>query len=163
MEHTYEVGTAYLEHDGGTKFYETVLIAEGGIGGVKSDTAILIKRWGAIAEKMGGGQTKIHRGSLAAMKAEQDKILHDKMRHRSGKGVYRLATPLEWGFQKYNGDVLSPVGLDSVASEHYNKAEDAIAITGFFGIENALGDPNYIVEDAQPEEPVDRGAQWASW
>lgn len=85
----------YLEHTGGTKFYETVRLTD-----PDADRSILIKRWGPINNKHGGGQCKIERGGADAMHQAQRRIINEKLRggyvnHRKssrnpGNGFYSL-------------------------------------------------------------------------
>jgi hypothetical protein len=154
---TYKVEVEYLEHDGGTKFYETVLIKE------HSGPGILIKRYGAIDKKIGGGQTIIERGSHSVVDAAANKILTEK-RKRSSKGQYLNVAQLNFGLHTVHN--VFNVGADELAkriADHYNRA-DSDAIQSYFGI-GASG-AGVVKEEpaaAEPEEPIIRDAHWGSW
>lgn len=164
----YQVTTEYLEHDGGSKFYETVLIAE------ENGPAILIKRYGKIANKMGGGQTILERGDLRSREVERDKILADKRKLRAGKGQYRDAVRPTFGLHKIGGK--TPSGKPKLIEEgaligaiqaHFG-ASDARAITDYFAITDISGDPDFAVEaqaviEEEPAAPIERGESWGSW
>lgn len=149
---TYNISTAYLEHDGGTKFYETVLIRE------DNGPGLLIKRWGAIALKNGGGQTKYERGSHDVVVREEAKILSEKRR----KGYFDAtkAGPLHtWSGR----NDLDGARLEALAKQHYG-ADTQAYVSDYFGLNGAGG----IVSEEppapkEPEVPVERGESWGSW
>lgn len=154
---TYKIEVEYLEHDGGTKFYETVLILE------DAGPGLLVKRYGSIDKKMGGGQTIIERGSHSVVKAAAQKILADKRKRRS-TGQYINASLLNFGIHTVNG--VFNLGADELAKRvktHFN-ATDRVAIYAYFGIEQ--DGKNVVKEEpvaAEPEEPIIRDAHWGSW
>jgi hypothetical protein len=161
---TYQVALNYLEHDGGTKFYETVTITEQTAEGV-AGAAILLQRWGKIEANTGGGQVKIIRGSDGKVQGECSKILKEKTTPRAGKGVYKKASAPTFGLGRkvISGHVrsLHEAELATAINEHYGTAERQATI-GYFGLGLGDADENdVIVEDGFDD--IDRGAGWASW
>ncbi len=154
---TYKIETDYMEHDGGTKYYETVVIHE------DSGPAILIKRYGAIGTKMGGGQTIIERGSYSAMDQSRQKILADKSKFRSGKGQYVRADRLDMGLHTAHNRQISAKALVGGVARHFNGA-DGRAILSYFGITDVMAN-DVVQEEPAPAsaEPVVRDAHWGSW
>jgi hypothetical protein len=154
---TYKVEVEYLEHDGGTKFYETVLIKE------HSGPGILIKRYGSIDKKMGGGQTLIERGSHIAVDQAARKILTEK-RKRSSKGQYVNVAHLNFGLHPLHN--VFNVGADELAQrvwDHYNRT-DSDTIQSYFGFSaSGAGVVKEEPASAEPEEPIIRDAHWGSW
>lgn len=154
----YWIHTDYLEHDGGTKFYEMVTIHE------TDGPALLIKRWGKIGNKTGGGQTKIHRGSKTVCADERQAILNEKTRPRADKGKYVEATRPSFGFHMHTISPIDADALSNAAMRHYS-ADDCGAIMSYFGL---VGDASVVDTTAQPkkkepEPSIDRGDFWASW
>lgn len=153
---TYKAEIEYLEHDGGTKFYETVVITE------DAGPGILIKRYGSIDKKMGGGQTIIERGSPNVVRASARKILDDKRKRRS-TGQYVNAKMLDFGLHPVNNVFnLGPDELAKRVTQHFNFA-DADAIKSYFGIGSASAVHQEEPAAAEPEEPIIRDAHWGSW
>jgi len=154
---TYKIDVQYLEHDGGTKFYETVLIQEDGGPGM------LIKRYGSIDKKMGGGATIIERGSHSVVAASANKILTEKRKPRGDKGQYKDAPRLSFGLHQVRGLSISNSDLTMYVTQHYNRA-DSDAIKSYFGVGGAAAE---VVKEEPAafvsEEPVIRDASWGSW
>lgn len=152
---TYSVKATYLQHDGGTKFYETVLIHH------KDGPTMLIKRWGKTNDfHTGGGQTKVERGNLSAMTAEEQKILAEKRKLRNG-GKY-LDSSSVYGLHGIKGSIDNATLKARLT--HYQDRQVRDAVEVHFG----LGDVDDIVaatgEDFVVEEPaIDRGSNWGSW
>lgn len=154
---TYKIETDYLEHDGGTKFYETVVIHEDG------GPAILIKRYGSVGLKMGGGQTLIERGSYSAMDQARQKILADKSKFRAGKGQYVRADRLDMGLHTAHNRQIGAKALAGGVARHFNGA-DGRAILSYFGITDVM--TSDVVQEGPataPAEPEVRDATWGSW
>jgi predicted DNA-binding WGR domain protein len=147
---SYHIETHYLEHIGGTKFYETVRISE------PSGPCLLIKRWGAIGVKNGGGQTKYERGDQATVLGEERQILNEKMK----KG--HSETPFAYGLHKSNRSTLSADVLQIAVHEHHGR-EIAEYVTEYFG----LGAPGAVVSE-EPHAPAPAASEmqderWGSW
>jgi|GEM_PF-3317249 len=153
----FNVKAHYLQHDGGTKFYETVLIDE------PNGPAMLIKRWGKINEMNGGGgQTKIERGSLSALRLERDKILVEKRKLRNG-GRYIDASS---AYMLHS--VRGPVDEDKLKGwlKHYKDPTVQNAVMEYFRFTNDVEDivaatGEDVVVESEPE--IERDASWGSW
>ena len=162
--------TNYMVHEGGTKFYETVLIWTQD----KQDPC-LIKRWGPIGKRMGHGQTKVeYHESLAAARRAQMEICGEKLKERPGKGRYEYAA---FSYGLHDLPKMGGVGrmsknlLCAALVNHYSEAEAGEAklrneILWHFEIDEhgdmELPLDDDIVEEA-PEEPIIRSATWGSW
>lgn len=156
---TYKIETNYLEHDGGTKFYETVLISEDG------GPAILVKRYGSIDKKMGGGQTIIDRGNRNACVQGCMKILAEKTKLRPGKGQYVEADRILYGLHPHDQRNVNAFELEKAVTDHFNRS-DSDAIKSYFGITGGAPGAAVVKEEpaaAGPEEPIIRDAHWGSW
>jgi len=156
----YQVEAKYLEHDGGTKFYETVrIVGDGG-------KSILIKRYGPIGKRLGGGQTKIeYYASEGAAKSAQREILNQKSAPRPGKGVYKFAEA-KFGFHIVGPKSLSQTGLRETTMKHYNETTDREAVSEYFDyFAMTPGVPAVdIVDTTKIEEPpIVRDGNWGSW
>ncbi|MFK3741005.1 WGR domain-containing protein [Massilia sp. TN1-12] len=148
---TYKIDTHYLEHSGGTKFYETVLIQE------DNGPGLLIKRWGAIALKNGGGQTKYERGTHSVVAGEANKILREKKK----KG-YDHATK-SGALHSWSGrSDVDAVMLGAMVKQHYG-ADTAAYVKDYFGLNAAGAVVNEEPKPREPEKPIERGETWGSW
>jgi len=148
---TYKIDTNYLEHSGGTKFYETVMIQE------DNGPGLLIKRWGAIALKNGGGQTKYERGTHSVVAGENNKILAEKRK----KG-YDNATK-SGALHTWAGKEVDAAMLAGLVKGHYGRdTEDYVK--DYFGLN---GSAPVVNEEPpapkEPETPIERGETWGSW
>lgn len=156
----YDIRTRYLEHDGGTKFYETVLIHE------SDGPAILIKRWGAITAKMGGGQFKMDKGSFAVCIDEEGKICREKEKLRPGKGRYSSAPEPKLPMHKERGRSIDTGAMMRGVTDHY-PALQAKQILNYFGLSIGVvdEDPDNDIVDEGIDHPTEeeRGSHWGSW
>ncbi len=150
----FSVRTTYLEHDGGTKFYETVLILDS-----EQEGAMLIKRYGKIAQSSGAGQTLTERHSTQdEAKRENESILSEKQKYRSGKGQYVA--------KKDETVQVDEQGLIGMMKLHYADPKALTAADSFFDLGLAMYEPvdDDIVEEGVPvEEPVVRDGNWGTW
>lgn len=156
-----KVATTYHEHDGGTKFYETVLLM------APDGKSMLVKRWGALRNLSKGGQTKVERGDYSSMLRERDRIVSEKMRPTTNKGHYASSNALTGrGFH-----AMSATGTHSlsdvlkVSDKHYD-AEVAVAIKDYFiasddSIVRSAFNKSPVRKELEPE--IDRGAVWGSF
>lgn len=152
----FQVNAEYLRHDGGTKFYEAVLIREQG------GQAMLIKRYGSIDKMNGGGQTLIERGSPFMMSAAYQKIIEEKSRMRPGKGRYEAAK-LDWGVHKLDGMPVG-AGLLGISLGHWHDKDDRSAIYSYFNLGRDTTASGISTDIDLPDEPeINRGAGWATW
>jgi len=135
---------------------------------VSDDRTILIKRYGSMKQKNGGGATKIERYSNSADATRANfAIVKEKTTPRTGKGQYLISSFPLHGFHVHNGK--PPISTDSVIDTvryHYADKETSEAITAYLSvdamrvwIDEAIG----IVDTTKDEAPVDRGGSWASW
>lgn len=172
MNKKFDVGLDYLEHDGGTKFYETVLIREiideraSGFAPSSQDPAILIQRWGKIEANTGGGQIKTVKGSLTVCANERERILNDKQRAKPGKGEYVKHAPSAYGLGRTincgSSKVMDDTELGTTLAEHYGSGATSDMIMKHFG---TAGEQGQKVADgiAEEENEQNRGTHWASW
>jgi predicted DNA-binding WGR domain protein len=165
----FEVYATFLRHDGGSKFYEAVLIHD------KAGPAMLIKRWGKTGQDAAGtGQTMVTRGTFDSQRAEYDSILAEKHRWRAGKGQYLDDSALS----KHGYHTISLAAGVTEAStkqvrdnlDHYVDSEVQSAIEVHFGLGDvddivaATGEDVVIEGEIEINEPEpDRGTGWASW
>lgn len=165
----FAIETAFLEHDGGTKFYEVISITD------KQDgETILIKRWGKmnVANACGGGQMLFETfASPKEASAEAVSVVREKTTPRKGKGVYRLAT-MPPGINRSSGKTVSDTDLVSLTGQHYGPYSAAYnAIWNLFG-QVLTSEDDVIEESMDIEEPADkakpeqlkhRDETWGTW
>ena len=156
----FTVKRTLLKHDGGTKFYETVLIEYPG-SPVTPECSMLIKRYGPVSKISGDGITIVERYSNVSLGREAtQKILDEKKKHRAGKGVYIHLASVKSLDGVFDGNKL----LDAVQA-HYSDARNWDAVNNFFDLGSAP--PNDIVEfePTSSKEPAiaDRGTNWGSF
>lgn len=151
----FSIVTDYMEHDGGTKFYEAVQITE------KGGPSILIKRYGKVGNKMGGGQYVIERGSAGSVATSTLKIISDKEKRGYGK----TEAP-HFGLHPFSrGSDIDARRLYEAVAGHYDRPT-LEQIANYFGLtRDATGTADdEIVETApEPEAAVVRDETWASW
>jgi len=168
----FDVELNYLEHDGGTKFYETVVITER-LPSSDAGPSILIQRWGKIAANTGGGQNKMVKGSLLVTAMERDRIINDKLKYRSGKGKYDHQDPPFFGLGRLicsaavSSRQMTEREIAHHLSEHYQAGDD-MAILNYFGMDadedgSSLDDDIVSEGEGEPPAEPDRGENWASW
>ena len=157
------VRSEYLEHTGGTKFYETVSIAS------ESNTGanILIKRWGSISVRTGAGQLKIEEFDDRRSLLRAEKTILEKKRKGKSDGAYVDKTS-NHGFHTscwQKSTMLNEKEFAEFLKNHYLDNEGTH--DGVFNIINSyegsteVNGNDIIVEEPQPEP--DRGEQWGSW
>lgn len=148
-------------HAGGTKFYETVFLKPENGG-----RSVLIKRYGPIAKKNGGGKFLIEDFPSAVNAGQaRDTIIGQK----SKKGEYDKVVILNHGFGLYEGRVAEYEDWNKLRDDlagHYPDGDKpgtttATTILGFLD----LKEPGYKV-DAGPPLPEWKPAQtedFGSW
>lgn len=153
---SYRVETTYLVHDGGTKFYETVLIVSDGTAG-----AMLIKRYGPLNKLGGGGQTIVETGGASSCRDANFRILAEKKAMRSGKGQY-VKTDGNYGLQRQEiQHFQTDDGLKRDVGLHYYDQDIAKQMSDFFSPTSAAAAAPAVVTLSEPE-PV-RDERWGSW
>lgn len=89
----------YRQHSGGSKFYETVIFEDSNNG-----PSVLVKRFGKIAQRNGGGQYKIENYNTATEAINEDtRIWKEKGKPKEYSG----SASLPFGFGLFNGGVSS--------------------------------------------------------
>jgi len=158
----YYVNSKFLVHDSGSKFYEAIQITEN-----KTGRSILIKRWGAIGLYVGGGQTKIERGTQGEMAKAFMLIINEKKAYRSGKGKY-IEEDRMFGIHKavaVRNKIIAETFDRNLT--HWSDRGTRDAIANYFGsdVEDivAVTDQDFEVVIEEPEPEPDRGENWASW
>lgn len=150
-----KVSTNYLEHSSNTKFYEVVTLASW------DDFFMVIKRWGKIAENMGGGQTKVERySSMADAAASVISILKDKRRDKGAKGRYLDVTTAH-ALHAYANSSMQEKDLPAIARNHYHDKSVCEAVSQFFNSGSSI--PARKRATPEPEPSAERGEVWGSW
>ena len=147
----------YLEHEGGTKFYEVIEFWN-----TDAKKFVMVKRWG----KMGTvGETMIEEFNvMRACNAAAEKILKSKM----GRGYSKQSST--HGFHSRSSS-LTPTELARLLGAHYSSThftQKVIAHLNLDKIQGMEADMMIVDElsDIVSEEPgpePDRGESWASW
>lgn len=158
-----QVDTHYLLHEGGTKFYETVLLLD------NSGPAMLIKRYGKTEHaRTGGGETIIERGTASAMMNSRTKIINEKL--RPAKGYIDSHKDMQtYGLHKLDANsggsgVHDLATVHDFAMQHYAKSDDIDAIDQHFGT-SSISPAAPPVSKAEPvfDAAIDRGELWGSF
>ena len=160
----YEVKVDFLLHDGGTKFYETVLIQND-----RTGKFMLLKRYGSMAKLVGGGTILIDDSPrLPFANAERNRILMEKRKIRSGKGQYN--DELNKSGRVLTTNSVAGATLWDQILKHYDDRATRMLLDKHF---NFTGDMTVVVPDTlesdevvdEVEEPapIVRGTDWASW
>lgn len=148
----------YLEHDGGTKFYEVIEFWN-----TDDKKFVLVKRWGKIGTL---GETMVEFfGTMRACNSAAEKILKSKM----GRG-YEKTSSVE-GFHG-RGRSFTETELIALLGTHYRskpfttKVVDGLGLNALIQgleIDTVVFDEasDVVVEEPGPEP--DRGESWASW
>lgn len=155
-----KVSTNYLEHSGDTKFYEVVKLSD-----QAANAHMVIKRWGKIAEKNGGGQTKVERYGMEIDAANSvNEILRDKRKDKGAKGSY-LDAKMTVGLHAFKDAYLQDDDVMAVVRGHYHGKEVHESVNHFFDLDkDADADDPIVNEPApEPERPIERGETWGSW
>lgn len=144
----------YLTHEGGTKFYEVIQLYS-----VIQKRFVLVRRWGKMALRNGGGETKIESfGDLRRCQQASDRILADK-----SKRGYSRAT---MGFGLHGVERTSADKLRAALSQHYNDRDAVEQIVSMLGSDETAShvDSEDVIEEGfeVKPEPV-RDADWGSW
>lgn len=169
MGKKFEVWLDYLEHDGGTKFYETVVISElVNDGRVPGNPSILVQRWGKIEANTGGGQIKVVKGDLRTCTSERQKILNNKGRLKPGKGQYLSKASPSYGIGRVivtgpgSHTMMGEAELGVAMTEHYGTAAKDM-IFKYFGAFGYDAEDQEINNETDDMHEHDRGTHWASW
>lgn len=148
------IETTWLEHSGGTKFYETVLFRD-----TNSTEAMLVKRYGSMDKRNGAGVIIVERGSIDAMRSSAQKIIAEKMSSRKGY-EHRNST---FGFHALTRGVAG--SLDEVCNvSHYTGVNGTVyaQLRSYFPPDTTRPAPLKAAKPA-PEPEIDRGATWGTF
>lgn len=155
----FKITTDYLEHKGGTKFYEVVMIEEDG------GPCMTIKRYGPIVNKISGGQIIIERGSSSVVRESRQKIINEKT--KSAKGYDYVSRPMS-GMHTENGNTATFARLAQIVEDHY-ATKNATDIKNYFGVTGTSAytqDGDVITEEPEEAKPTieaPRDSTWGSW
>jgi predicted DNA-binding WGR domain protein len=147
------VEARYLKHGGGTKFYEVIEFYN-----VVAKKFVLVKRWGSLNSKYGGGGTKIETyNDIRQCQDAAGKILREKRSH--SYDITREIFGLHGAKSDVDTDALRPTLVS-----HYNigtadKIVSALDVD-FAPSGHALVD-DVVDEESAPE--LERGDDWGSW
>jgi hypothetical protein len=149
------VETHYLEHVGGTKFYETVLLTL--MDGPTIRSSVLIKRYGKVEYAVNGsGQTILEYGDEHQMRTAAKDIFDNKTR----RGGYLPRKAPEFGLHSV-AMVRDLKQLRNVVSTHYSKPDTVKEIIRYFSGETTA---TPIAEPApRVDEIIDRGELWGAF
>lgn len=152
--------TMFMLHEGGTKFYEIVLLNAADL-----KKFLVIKRWGKTEARKGGGETQVieYPTPRAAL------VAAEKLREDKAKRGYQITGAMH-GF----GARSAFTGTDDIRSAvkgHYTKHWPMVL--GHLGLDVIQGheatmmivdelDSSDVVFEQPPPEP-DRGDSWGSW
>lgn len=153
----YKIKVDYLEHSGGTKFYETVKITR-----IDDGLSVLVKRYGSNANKVGGGQTLISTGSEAAIETSRLKILSEKKKI-TAKGEYKSVNLLDLPIHLYSDKTCAEADFHTMVGRHYMSADTKQIMNYFKNAFVAAAWTNPADMTKEPEAPVVRDASWGSW
>lgn len=148
---TIKVSIAYMEHEGGTKFYEVATYS------LDSGRSVVVNRWGKMSAKR-GGEIKIE---SYAVKSQADAAARKKINEKGGRG-YNAATG------SYMPRTLNVDSARLSLAGHYSDTDTVDGILTRLGIDDVLTEaisqpvPDEIVTDEPKPEP-ERGGEWASW
>ena len=157
----YTISTTYHLHSGGTKFYETVKISD-----IPGGQHMLIKRYGSVDKRHGGGQVKIEKydGRMSACSAELSEIIASKQ--KGNKDGHYIAASLGWGLHSAGSKTYEGNEFERAIRSHYS-FEHASAIVSHFAsptsVTNVETVDDDIVDTSVMEPEPDRGEQWGSW
>lgn len=147
-----DIEKTWLEHSGGTKFYETVLFKDS-----SSRQAMLVKRYGAMPTAKGGGQIIVERGTIDSMRESQRKIIGEKTASRKGYDHAHSS----YGFHalRSNGSHELQTVLTTT---HYTGANGDVyrQLREYFPTDAA---PVVVPAPSAPEPEIDRGSTWGSF
>ena len=156
----FTVITDYLEHEGGTKFYECALITE--VGG----ESMLVKRFGSISAKMGGGQIRFYSGLERDANYQRQIILRAKCSNRPGKGQYLVASRPQFGLHEHHLGKVARIDLIRSLQRHYSGKTLASILT-VFSLDASDSDLAMVgsgaVPDTEAVAPEVRSSTWGSW
>lgn len=155
----YEILATYMEHSGGTKFYETVQITE------EDGASVLVKRHGPITAKIGGGTFTFVGGTRQSCLTEAQKIIREKRRTRSG-GTYNPVPYPGGSFNLPNmdGQHVNESALINLVTGHYpeKQAKDILQRFGLTESDNPVVEEDLYEYEKNKEIKRD-DPSWGAW
>jgi predicted DNA-binding WGR domain protein len=155
------VEARYLKHGGGyTKFYEVIEFYN-----VTAKKFVLVRRWGNLNFKYGGGRTKIEAyNDIRQCQDAAGKILREKRSHsyditRETFGLHGVKSNIDMN------------ALRSTLVSHYNtdtadKIISALDVVKFVALPSGYALVDDVVNDVVDEEStpeLERSDDWGSW
>lgn len=151
------VGTDYLAHEGGTKFYEVIRFYN-----VDAKKFVLVKRWGKTSGAPGGGECKVETfTSQRQLESNADKIITSK------KGRGYVSASSTHGFNALGRSYKSGEDFYAALKKHYTTHAPISEILIGMGIteleSGTVSEPeNEIISETPTPEP-DRDEDYGSW
>jgi predicted DNA-binding WGR domain protein len=164
------VEARYLEHGGGTKFYEAIEFYN-----VAVKKFVLVKRWGNVGLKHGGGGTKIETyNDIRQCQDAAGKILREK-RTRDARGLSYDIVRETFGLHGAKSSIDAET-LRSALGSHYNNIDitdkiisalDVVKFvalpSGYALVDDVVDDvANFVVSEG-PAPELERSDDWGSW
>jgi predicted DNA-binding WGR domain protein len=155
MPSTLVIGSDYLVHSGGTKFYEIVTFSN-----ASEKTFVEVRRWGKIElAQSGGGQTQVLAHPTAADALDSAR----KQVRAKERGDYDKK-PGKFGLHVANGTQTLGAAYRAIG-EHYADPELVASVRLKTGSARDGAALEPAIDDL-PKEPMpepDRGESWGSW
>lgn len=154
-----KISTEYLEHEGGTKFYEIVVVA------VEGGPALVLNRWGKMehAKRSGAGQVK--RESCVSGAAGRQ-AMRAKFEEKSNRGYAApSAKGPRFGIHLYVDRDLTVRSAAHALADHYGVAM-ADSILAELGVDTtgiAVSPSPTASAPKRPEPKIERGEDWGAW
>ena len=149
------VGTTYLAHETGTKFYEVICFSN-----VDAKKFVMVKRWGKRSGAPGGGECKVETfGTARQLESNAEKIINSKR----GRGYAGAAST--HGFHSLGLSYNRPEDFAAALKKHYTTGAPIHEILIGMGIEELAVseiEENEIVTETPEPEP-DRDDNYGSW
>lgn len=151
------VGTTYLTHEGGTKFYEVVCFSN-----PDAKKFVLVKRWGKMALRDGGGESKVETYATARKLDDAYQKAVDGKRARG----YQVASTSH-GFHALGVSYRDADEFYATLKKHYTTGTHIHEILTGMGIgeldgAGSAGEENEIVSETPEPEP-ERDDNYGSW
>ncbi|MCL2874805.1 MAG: WGR domain-containing protein [Betaproteobacteria bacterium] len=145
--------TCYMEHEGGTKFYEVVRFSI-----IDDDRHVVVFRYGKMKDSRRRGQTKVEQVySLAAAQNKLGAKANEKNK-RGYKSMLLSANP------NHFAKAFAADNTYANLLNHYDNQNTVGAIMHYLGLGHVVcPEPLYdgVVDVVKPEP--NRGADWGSW
>ena len=147
-----------LMHEGGTKFYETMVFHAPDAG-----QHILVRRWGKESALTAGGEIKF---VVLPNARKAQSAAHTVITQKEGRGYEKRST--FHGLHGYGG-IIDRSNLESLLRAHYGAANAKLILNEFIPELRGTQVTGAIIDEADDiviEEPApepERGETWGSW